>query len=564
MNERKISIFCRRAVRIMGIIIVGYLFLQGLFTVCCIQRVTERTHYIENNVGRQIVGIVLFALMVKLLWTEKVQAFLNRYGGRLVLIILACVVAFIGFWVYKTQFWYASDMELIYIYAEKMLAGDYSGWQPGGYPYMCPHQNGLLLLTAFLQLFFSQEQFFIAFYVLNIIFYVITIIAILFSLRLIYREKAMCSLQGILMLCFLPYSFFCLMMYSNIISFGWACVSIALGLWYCRDHRLIKLAGSALCMAFAIIMKQNQLIIFIGLLILLVFDWFNAGQKKRKPAAGIAMYIAIVILGMQLPNWTIEQITGIEVAPGNSKWAYVTMGLMEVDGTPGWYNRYNDDVFARNNYDHDATAAEAQGEAVRILRGFMENPAEGWRFFNYKIASEWNNPTFECFNIQNARSTSLELPGFIKSTINDGGKINLLFNCIFDIFESIILFGVLLYLIAADDVGWDKLLFLVLFIGGFLFYIAWEAKAQYVVYYFLLLIPYALPGYRKLLGAGIPGRSVKWNNIHTGILILIVLIVFIALSNSQWIKNSFKIQGDTQIYYDYIYEYGNTFTDFRF
>lgn len=536
---------------------IGYLFLQGLFTICCIQRVTERTYYIQNSVGKQITGIVVFASMVWIFRIKKGQDFLNRFGHYIVMTILAVVVVFLGFWVYKTQFWYASDMEQLFIYAEKLLAGDYSGWQPGGYPYMNPHQNGLLLLVAFLRMFLSQGQSFIAFYVLNIFFYVVTVLALLASLKMLYQEKSICSLQGILILFFLPYSFFCLMMYGNIISFGWACVSMALGLWYCRNHSLSRLMGASVCMTCAIILKQNQLIIFVALLILLVFDWLNAEQQKRKLIAGIGIYIAIVMLGIQVPDWTIEQITGIEAAPGNSKWSYVAMGLMEIDGTPGWYNSYNDKVFAKNNYDHDAAGAEAKAEAMEILQGFAENPAAGWRFFNYKIASEWNNPTFECFNIQNARSTGLELPGYVKSTVNDGGKINIIFIYIFDIFESIILFGVLLYLITAKDAGWDKLLFLVLFIGGFLFYIAWEAKSQYVVYYFLLLIPYAVPGYLQLFKKG-------WNKVHTSIAVLLALICVIALSDAQWIKDSFKIHVDTESYYDYIHEYNHNFENLRF
>lgn len=36
-----------RIVRIVSIIIIGYLFLQGLFTICNMQRVTERVYYMK-------------------------------------------------------------------------------------------------------------------------------------------------------------------------------------------------------------------------------------------------------------------------------------------------------------------------------------------------------------------------------------------------------------------------------------------------------------------------------------------------------------------------------------
>ena len=35
----------------------------------------------------------------------------------------------------------------------------------------------------------------------------------------------------------------------------------------------------------------------------------------------------------------------------------------------------------------------------------------------------------------------------------------------------------------------------ILFIGGFLFHLVWEAKGQYTITYFILLIPYAVAGY---------------------------------------------------------------------
>ena len=36
-----------RIVRIVSIIIIGYLFLQGLFTICNMQRVTEQVYYMK-------------------------------------------------------------------------------------------------------------------------------------------------------------------------------------------------------------------------------------------------------------------------------------------------------------------------------------------------------------------------------------------------------------------------------------------------------------------------------------------------------------------------------------
>ena len=44
-----------------------------------------------------------------------------------------------------------------------------------------------------------------------------------------------------------------------------------------------------------------------------------------------------------------------------------------------------------------------------------------------------------------------------------------------------------------------ELIFPIVFIGGFLFHLIWEAKCQYTITYFILLIPYAIVGY-KIIG----------------------------------------------------------------
>lgn len=557
MVENKFSVVCQGFIRGIGILMVGYLFLQGLFTICCVERVAEKTYYIQNNVFVQLLGIVAALVVVRLLTGERLKRFWDKWGHLSVCACLLAVVLFLFFWVYHTQFWYASDMEKIYQNAGLMLEGNYSGWEPGGYLYMWPHQNGLLLLVALLLRFFTVDQSFLVLYGLNIIAFAATVLAMLYSLKYLYKDKNMYCLQTLLLVFYFPYSFFCLMLYGNVLGFAFACVSMALLFAYFEKPYIGKVIGSALCMSVAICLKQNNLIVMIGFLMVLVFQCIIGVGKRKKLGVGILVYLGLVLLCIQIPNSVIEQITGIEVSGGNTRWAHVAMGLMEENATPGWYNGYNEQVFRENGYDKESTAVVARERVEEILGEFAEHPSVGWRFFNYKLASEWSNPTFECFNIQNARSTGLELNSLIKSTINDGGKINLLYIYLFDIVQSAVLFGVLMYLILEKKINWHQLLFCILFIGGFLFFAVWEAKSQYVVYFFFLLIPYCVPGYRMVWKAFKDKQFVPF-------IVLGAMILFIALSDAQWVQDSFKIQGDTEAYYEYIHQYNQNFLWLRF
>ena len=297
------------------------------------------------------------------------------------------------------------------------------------------------------------------------------------------------------------------------------------------------------------------MILFVGILILLFFDLW-----EKPPVRIIYMtgFLIFVLLGNQIPGFCIEQMSGIEIDKGNSKWAHVAMGLQESDMAPGWYNCYNENLFIAKNYDTEETAREALSSIKASLRNFASHPSYAWEFFHKKLASEWNNPTFECFHIQNSRNTSLELSGFILSTINDGGKVNILLIYGLDILQSVLLFGILMYFLHTKDTDGRLLIWAILFIGAFLFWMFWEAKSRYVAPYFMFLFPYSFMGYK------IVAERFREKRIYLSLCVLALCIMFIGSSNAFWVKSAFKIQGDTEDYYEYIHQYNHNFMNLRF
>jgi len=572
---KKLIRFSQKTIRKLAIIFCSYLFLQGLFTICNIRRVNELTYYVSNNFMTQIFSIVLVTIITAVVVKQKVWNFIVKYSRRIFLLMLACIIVFLLLWTQNTGFWYNGDMEKVFQYSEMFLKGDYSGWLPGGYPYMWPHQNGLILFVAALLRYFSASQIFYIYYYVNILFYFITIVFLYMSLKILFEEKGFAEVQMITVVAYLPYAYYCMLIYGNVIGFGWAMGAIYFILSYLRSQEVGRLAVSAVLLSLAIIFKQNYLIILIGLVILLVFDVIN-NKNKMKAALLTAGFIILILFGIRIPDIVIGNVTGIKIQGGNSKLAHVAMGLQESDKAPGWYNTYNESIFGENGYDKEKTAEASWISIKASLTIFKENPEYAWKFFHRKLASEWNNPTFECFHIQNSRVSNKELSSFIKSTINDGGKINIILIYCFDLCQSVLLFGVLLYLITAQNASINELLFAILFIGGFLFFVFWEAKCQYVLPFFFMLIPYSFIGYRNLICQGKMMISLQWvskkpklqiqgwNRIHSALLFLVICIALIAVSDAQWIKDCFKITSDTEAYYKYINEFNKNFTNLRY
>lgn len=69
-----------------------------------------------------------------------------------------------------------------------------------------------------------------------------------------------------------------------------------------------------------------------------------------------------------------------------------------------------------------------------------------------------------------------------------------------------ILFGAALLIFSGkEELSPEMLLLMTVFVGGFVFHAFWEAKGQYTLPYFVLLIPLAVQGYWSVLTAAKTG-----------------------------------------------------------
>lgn len=551
-----------RMVRIVSIVITGYLFLQGLFTICNMQRVKEQVYYMKNDPLRQILCIGIVVLLFFLGKRCGIKAFLDRYGQYVFYACITAMTIFLLWWVSRTGFWFFGDSEKIYMCAGSYLNGDTSPWEPGGYAHMWPHQNGMILLVAFLLQFADTVQSFYIMYVILIFFYVVTIVGLYRICCLLFGKNAVTAVQGVVLATYLPYAFLINNIYGDHIGYAFAVLAIWMALLYRKTG---KIRYSVLCgaaMGFAVIFKQNCLIIFVGIAVLYVMHFItdHTSEKtgKLKIAGNLLLVVILTFAIAKIPAVCISSHLQIELDKGNSKWAHVAMGLQDTESAPGWYNTYNTEIFVENNYDTDATAAVCIENIKESLRHFASDPEYAWEFFNKKWAIQWNNPTFECFTLQSNKVSNVELTPLIKSTIFDGGKVNILLIAFFDVCQSIFLFGILLYLITEKKADSGELLPFLLLIGAFVFWTFWETKSRYVLPYFLFVIPYSVIGYRNLLN--------QWKNkaVRISLGVIAALILFVGVSNFPVVKESMKIDKDTEAYYEYIHEYNKNFMNFRY
>ena len=170
---------------------------------------------------------------------------------------------------------------------------------------------------------------------------------------------------------------------------------------------------------------------------------------------------------------------------------WIAMGT-DIDNTsraPGWYDGSSKEIFNSSDYNAEISAEKGKAKLINNIEKIKKHPIKTCKFFAEKTISQWCDPLY-----QSIWSGPLEDCGqdtktpLLKSLYNGGAAENVL---AFGMkFYMIIFFGFSLVFIIKhykEYNGW-QLLFMI-FIGGFLFHIIWEAKSQYVYPYFFPLMP---------------------------------------------------------------------------
>lgn len=578
---KKADGFCLMAVRVLAVVLTGYLFFQGMFTICLLDSAPEHTYFIRNNWLTALAAII---------FVTSLGCVLTRYKGkrkaagreirtkrfRTALCILAILVlALCTVWIRVAPEGLYSDQHELVTAAGQLVRGDVRAWQPGGYAYEWPFQNGMILLLAFLQSVLPLWDCDGVFQVLNAFAAVGS--AVLFG-RLVENrgtDRAATLLQRAVLLLYFPFFLYSTFVYGTLLGFF-----LVLGAVLCleafeRTGRWRSVVGACGLTALAMQIKPNYLLMLIGIVLVLLYESIFY-KKPQNVAAAVALTVSF-LLGSMAVKGAIAGMTGIPVTAGNPAAAHIAMGLQEGPKAEGWFNWYNRELFMENGFDTEATEAAAVEEIGKRIAYFAGNPGEAVRFFVRKTASEWNNPTFQCFYIHNIKGDR-SAPGLIKSIVNDGGKANILLIYFLDIFQSIILFGVMSYLALRRPQSMREYLFLIFFIGAFLFYAVWEAKAQYTMVYFYGLLPYGAAGYvilcRKLSCLTRTGCCRKKEDggrqrlsLNIGVIwsaAALILILLIAFSCGGPACTFFKLDGDTEAYYSYIHECNDGFRNLRY
>lgn len=487
--------------------IVAILFLMSIYgTTHMGSDWREQVFLLKDSVFVNFVLLFLFAgLLFGLSKSEKVNLCIKRINDSEKLYIrvkygavtLASLLA-LGF-VLDNHIIPEQDQFFVMNAATNINAGYYDDLKQGGYIAMYPNQVGLLLLELPITKLFGIRSF-VVFEIINVFAYA----AILLNLTAITDYFDFSNFRKLetlaISIVFVPLFFYTTFIYGNLLGLALSLAAYRLELKAVHSEGKAwgAMAGSAVLIVLASMVKNNYLIFLIALVIHALVEIIR--QKNIKIAVLPVLVALLFVLQSATVNSTIEKnIPGADLHNGVSTFAFIAMGLQEnSEKCDGWYNDYNRSSYVESGYDSALQGDTAKADIKNSVTRLKNDKTEAVKFFYRKTTSQWNEPTFQSIWINRVRQTSNERSALSRAIISE--KSEKVFSKCLELFEMALLAGVLAFFVLAfrKKYFFDTLLLQVTLIGGFLFHMFWEAKCQYTLPYFALLLPLAAAGFGEV------------------------------------------------------------------
>lgn len=483
----------------------------------------------------------------------------RRKVDKRIVLISVCLIATIFqiWWVFAQHAdgCYYADSTMTMSIAEKFAIGDMSIFNDSidglavsdmkvGTQYFVfyPYQSGIISFFTLLFKAFGDKAP-LAIQIANIVSNVGSIIMLsLVGFLTTDNDKVKIAIPIALGMC-VPSLLYSSFLYGNQIGFFFATVFIAMNAYALNadmpmPKKVALVLLSAIPMSLMMIIKSTFIVIAMAIAIVWIIELLlHFGIKNA--VCFISFIVAIVLSNAagKLPQSYFENALGYSFGQGMPKTAWIAIGLQDnsVLDMPGWWNagalkRQND---TGNDYEKqaDGAAKDIKTELVKMLH----NPAYTAWFFGKKLGSEWLAPDFQSRyfagvdyenidgNKENRRQFNLTERDYaipdkkalsIERAIDQADELM----PFMDGYQTLIYAGAFVSCLAIvkrnkknrDGTQSIQLLLPCIFIIGAAVYVLWEAKAQYLLPFFMCLIPVAAPGIFSIVDKVIEkGKLVK-------------------------------------------------------
>lgn len=493
--------FFKNIIKYIGIIIVTVVLIANIMFVSTLVELSEHVNIsyytVLNLILTALVILVFFGInkLIKKLNLSKKAKIIIFIG-----IFLLYLVIQIG-WIYIRQAVPSADQDLTFQTAVALADNDIESakWM-GGYLQAYSQQLPLAYVFAIiLKIFNTRNSVVLQYY--NVISNCITIFALfLISKQLSKKYDVSKTKTVIISLMFITLPLLTTFVYGDFPSIPFCLISIYFMMKYSESEKIRYSIISALSLAYACILRMNNLIYLIALSIYNFLEILHIEEKTIKKVCKksilLIIFIAIAFIPSKIMKNNLLDKFELKKDKPFPTVGFLCMGMSESDRSNGWYNG----EIAQIAFDGIDEAPRIYKEKINErIKYFVHNPVYFAKFYAIKIISTWTENTYGAvwynqafsFNNNQERDIKSEKLANIQEKIDN----NLVkYNKHIEIYQKavvLIIFGMTLGVLIKyrKNISNEVLLLVLCFMGGFMFHILWEAKSRYIISYILVLMP---------------------------------------------------------------------------
>lgn len=487
---------------VVALLLPAFLFVtvNGLFVSCAVEIFfspdnNEHVVFLANK-PLQLIALVLAAIvLIRLLLRCNIT---RTWVNVCTIAALVATTALSLWWLSQAKAVPYADSRAVLDAALALSAGNAKALAQSDYFLIYPFQFGFVRYAELMAKAFGADALYTTLAIGNVVCLNAIYLALLCITRRLFDDVRVELVTAILLMLCLQPAFLCTFLYG-------VYPGLALALWgsyftirFLREERLWLLLPAALLLACAILLKQNNKLLLIANILALLL--YVLRRKRIAALGGIACMLLLAALLPALVQKRYEERADFAFGKGTPLTAWLVMGLSESSFCSGWFNSYQLTVMPDNDYNTDAAAEQIRADVMERVRLFASRPRYMASFFYHKLTSQWNEPAFQSIwsSAAGPHSGSLEPAAFSISY----GEANRALSRYFNVYDQLIYFGFVtaLFILWKKERRTDALLVLpVTILGIFLYHALFEAKAQYALPPFLMMLPYAAYGLTTLL-----------------------------------------------------------------
>ncbi len=361
-----------------------------------------------------------------------------------------------------------------------------------GYFHNYPFQLGYVLFAQLFSLIRNITIYYFALQCINVLLLAVSYWAILKICSETMSERAEKLIALMLLLIPQPIMF-CTFVYGTIPGFAFTVLSFYNLVRFNKEKRLVNGIFAALFIGIAVMLKLNYMIALVAEIIYLVFSYFENKRELLYKSVCIVLCVCSVMLFKNLPVWVYESVTDTDYGDGIPMTSWLAMGLSESEIAHGWYNGiYTVTNFSQHGYDADKASKASADVVKQRIDTFASDPKYAVDFFSEKFITQFNETSYQSIWTNEVRGHAYEPLLLAKFVLGEGKGFTLGYMDAVSqfIFAAALLGCVFAFKYKNDAVG----LFLLTVIGGMIYHMLFEAKSQYFITYYVMLIPVAAYG----------------------------------------------------------------------